>query len=106
MKEYVKACLLYFRHLCLSSETFLALDWKLLNNKSTSESPVVVVDVGGGLGYTTLLLAKAYSRLKFVVQDKSPVICEAEVVSFSPDLFLYSKFSGSGRCGEVIFPKH
>lgn len=35
----------------------------------------LVVDVGGGVGNHTLALARAYPRLRFVVQDRERV-CE------------------------------
>lgn len=34
----------------------------------------VVVDVGGGIGSTSMLLANAFPHLKFVVQDRPPVV--------------------------------
>ncbi|KAI0063786.1 S-adenosyl-L-methionine-dependent methyltransferase [Artomyces pyxidatus] len=43
-------------------------DWKDLQDGS------VVVDVGGGVGPVTLLLAKAFPNLKFVVEDQEEVI--------------------------------
>jgi hypothetical protein len=33
-----------------------------------------VVDVGGGVGSQTVVLAKAFDHLKFVVQDRASVI--------------------------------
>ncbi|KAI0028042.1 S-adenosyl-L-methionine-dependent methyltransferase [Vararia minispora EC-137] len=33
----------------------------------------VVVDVGGGIGATTVRLAERFARLKFIVQDRAPV---------------------------------
>ena len=35
-----------------------------------------VVDVGGGIGSTTMFLAKEYSQLKFIVQDRPETIAE------------------------------
>ncbi|KAI0739310.1 S-adenosyl-L-methionine-dependent methyltransferase [Irpex lacteus] len=46
-------------------------DWKSLPKDS------LVVDVGGGFGTETLNLAKAFSHLKFVVQDQVNVIDDA-----------------------------
>ncbi|KAI0341312.1 O-methyltransferase [Trametopsis cervina] len=46
-------------------------DWKALPKDS------VVVDVGGGVGSQTLVLAKAFDHLKFVVQDRPSVIAES-----------------------------
>ncbi|KAH8096884.1 hypothetical protein BXZ70DRAFT_865118, partial [Cristinia sonorae] len=34
----------------------------------------VVVDVGGGIGSTSMLLANAFKHLRFVVQDRDPVV--------------------------------
>ena len=33
----------------------------------------MVVDVGGGIGSTSMLLAKAFAHLRFVVQDRPQV---------------------------------
>ena len=41
----------------------------------------VVVDVGGGVGNVTHLLAKAFPHLCYVVQDLENVIIEAHKVS-------------------------
>nr|GAT50375.1 predicted protein [Mycena chlorophos] len=38
----------------------------------------VVVDVGGGVGATTFLLAKALPELRFIVQDRPEVITDAQ----------------------------
>lgn len=52
-------------------------DWKGLPKDS------VVVDVGGGVGSQTMVLAKAFDHLKFVVQDRSAVISDsAPTVSY------------------------
>ncbi|TCD65381.1 ich1-like protein [Steccherinum ochraceum] len=45
-----------------------ALSWEDLPQYS------VVVDVGGGIGSTSILLAKAFKHLRFVVQDRDPVV--------------------------------
>ncbi len=34
----------------------------------------VVVDVGGGIGSTSMLLANAFPQLRFVIQDRPPVV--------------------------------
>ncbi|KAI0360847.1 S-adenosyl-L-methionine-dependent methyltransferase [Trametes cingulata] len=34
----------------------------------------VVIDVGGGIGSTSIVLAKAFPHLRFVVQDRQPVV--------------------------------
>ncbi|KAI0341313.1 O-methyltransferase [Trametopsis cervina] len=46
-------------------------DWKALPKDS------VVVDVGGGVGSQTIVLAKAFDHLKFVIQDRPSVIAES-----------------------------
>ncbi|GBE83628.1 4-O-methyltransferase 1 [Sparassis crispa] len=40
----------------------------------TLASGSLVVDVGGGIGSTSMLLARAFSHLKFVVQDRPQVV--------------------------------
>ncbi|KAI0041973.1 S-adenosyl-L-methionine-dependent methyltransferase [Auriscalpium vulgare] len=47
-------------------------DWKALKEGS------VVVDVGGSLGGLTLVLAKQFPHLKYVVQDLAPVIVDTK----------------------------
>ncbi|KAI0041965.1 S-adenosyl-L-methionine-dependent methyltransferase [Auriscalpium vulgare] len=46
-------------------------DWKSLDEGS------VVVDIGGGLGGLTLVLAREFPHLKYVVEDLAPVIVDA-----------------------------
>ena len=40
----------------------------------------VVVDVGAGIGAHSLVLARAFEHLQIVVQDRAPVIADAEKV--------------------------
>jgi 16S rRNA A1518/A1519 N6-dimethyltransferase RsmA/KsgA/DIM1 with predicted DNA glycosylase/AP lyase activity len=54
------------------------LDWAALKDDA------VVVDVGGGAGNLTLLLAKDFPQLKYVVQDLEEVIPQAEKVIYVP----------------------
>ena len=52
-----------------------------------------VVDVGGGIGSTTLILAQSVPKLQYVVQDRPLVIEDAKAVSltaFLPLIFLTS----------------
>jgi hypothetical protein len=53
----------------------LGLDWASLPPDS------IVVDVGGGIGSTTMLLAEAFGHLQFVVQDRKVVVGMGEKVS-------------------------
>ena len=62
------------------------LDWKSIKNGS------VVVDIGGGIGSATLILAKAFPHLRYVVQDLDKVVMEAYKVSrphFLSPFFLF-----------------
>lgn len=43
----------------------------------------VVVDIGGGIGSVSVVLAQAYPHLKFVVEDRAPVVAIAREVSGS-----------------------
>jgi len=52
-------------------QIFKAFDWESLPNGA------VVVDVGGGVGASSLELAREFNELNFVVQDSPPVIAEA-----------------------------
>jgi hypothetical protein len=49
-------------------------DWKSLTQDA------LVVDVGGGVGSSTLQLTKAYPHLRYVVQDRAKVIPDAVTV--------------------------
>ena len=51
-------------------------DWETLNR-----ARAVVVDVGGGFGSQSMVLAEAFTELNFVVQDRKPVIENAQSVS-------------------------
>jgi MinD-like ATPase involved in chromosome partitioning or flagellar assembly len=46
-------------------------DWKSLKEDA------LIVDVGGGIGSSTLQLIKAYPHLRYVVQDTAKVITDA-----------------------------
>ena len=46
----------------------IAYDWKSLRANS------LVVDVGGGVGTACLAVAKEFPSLKFVIQDRQPVV--------------------------------
>ena len=56
------------------STSSVGFPWAKLSKES------VVVDVGGGLGHQMLTLARNFSDLRFVVQDREPVIQDAVAV--------------------------
>ena len=58
-------------------------DWKGLKQDS------LVVDVGGGIGSFSLALAKENPHLKFVVQDRGPVVEEGIEVSDLDTPFIF-----------------
>jgi hypothetical protein len=64
-----------------------AYDWKSL------EKDDLVVDVGGGVGTVTLLLAKSFPHLRYVVQDRPAVVPDGIKVSLVVFLF-YNISSG------------
>ncbi len=39
-----------------------------------------MVDVGGGIGAISIQLAKAFSNLKLVVQDRAPIVEDGQKV--------------------------
>ena len=49
----------------------------------------LLVDVGGGAGFATLVLYKAYPHLKYVVQDLPTQNEAAKEVGFSPHTVSY-----------------
>lgn len=52
----------------------IGFDWKSVTQDA------LVVDIGGGLGSSTLQLFKAYPHLRYVVQDRPNVISDAAKV--------------------------
>ena len=60
----------------------LGFDWGFLPRGA------VIVDVGGGIGSTSMLLAEAYAGpgndrgLKFIIQDRPPVVAMGEKVHY------------------------
>lgn len=58
--------------------TLEAFDWKSLKSND------LVVDVGGGIGSSTLALAREFPHLRYVVQDRPSTIPLATNVSSSP----------------------
>jgi ubiquinone/menaquinone biosynthesis C-methylase UbiE len=55
----------------------LGYDWKSLKKGD------LVVDVAGGIGSTTIHLAKAYPDLRFIVQDRPAVVQDGIKVRFA-----------------------
>lgn len=60
----------------------IAFDWQALPQDA------VVVDVGGGVGFVSMALAKTHSHLKIVIQDRPPVVEEGKKVSLAILSFL------------------
>lgn len=59
-------------HECLTVSA--GFDWTVLPKNS------LVVDVGGGVGSTTLNLLNAHKHLRYIVQDRAPAIKDAQKV--------------------------
>ena len=53
----------------------LGFDW------SSISQDAVVVDVGGGLGAPSMILAKEFPELRIIIQDRQPVVQQAQMVS-------------------------
>ena len=71
----------------------VALNWEDLPNRS------VVVDVGGGIGSTSMLLANAFKHLRFVVQDRDPVVEMGLEVGSPPFSTFFHLIDFFFRCG-------
>lgn len=52
-----------------------------------------VVDVGGGVGSSSLIVAKAVPDLNIVIQDRPPTITDAEEVLVRSNLYREFKFA-------------
>jgi ubiquinone/menaquinone biosynthesis C-methylase UbiE len=70
------------------ARTLAAFPWEDLPTGST------VVDVGGGIGSTTMVLAGRYENLNFVVQDREFVVEMGKKVCFH-NLFYISPFEST-----------
>ena len=46
-------------------------------------SGCLVVDVGGGLGFASLRLSRAYPQLNFIIQDRPKIVTAANAVRFT-----------------------
>lgn len=66
----------------LNKDSGIGFDWKSVKAKG------VIVDVGGGFGSPTMLVARQNPHLKFVIQDREPVIEQAKGVRISSVLRL------------------
>ncbi|KAG6856980.1 hypothetical protein H0H87_011369 [Tephrocybe sp. NHM501043] len=76
--------------------TVLAYDWDRLPENST------VVDVGGGVGSESIILARNYPQIEIVIQDLAPVIEDATKVHLSEQIVMSqsswsNKSSTTGR---------
>ncbi len=60
----LRNCFVYARR----AYSKIGYDWKSL------PANALVVDVGGGIGAASLSLAKEFPHLKFVIQDRQPVV--------------------------------
>ena len=47
---------------------------------SSLRDGALVIDVGGGIGSVSMVIAKAYPKLNFVVEDRLKVVQDAEKV--------------------------
>lgn len=63
---------------------FQGFDWAGLGEGN------IVVDVGGGIGSTSMTLAKAFPHLKFCVQDRPKTVELGIAVRQSSSLYLHS----------------
>lgn len=73
----------------------IAYDWKSLKKGD------LVVDVGGGIGSTTLRLAQAFPELRFVVQDRELNIpAGIKVSAFERKIVI----CGVGMTAITVFP--
>ncbi|KAI0318073.1 S-adenosyl-L-methionine-dependent methyltransferase [Amylostereum chailletii] len=68
-------------------------EWKDLNPGA------IVVDVGGGIGGQSMTLAQNHSQLKFVVQDREPVVRDAAA-------FWDGQLPGAIKEGRVVLQAH
>ena len=66
---------------------YVGFPWQELPSRS------VVVDVGGGIGSTSMLLANAFPALRFVIQDRPPVVEMGTTVSF---LCIFAQLADGG----------
>ena len=67
--------------------TVLGFEWKALKQDA------IVVDVGGGIGSQSLILAQHNEHLRFVVQDRESVVKDAVKVSIARLVTTFLDFS-------------
>ncbi|KAJ7750102.1 hypothetical protein DFH07DRAFT_775235 [Mycena maculata] len=76
-----------WRWMCLTGFHLRARYWKIRFEWSLLPEKAIIVDVGGGIGSTSLEIACADPRLRFVVQDRAAVVHRGEKVLTVSDLF-------------------
>lgn len=74
-------------------------DWKSL------AADALVVDVGGGAGWTTLLLKKAYPHLRYIVEDRPIVVAHGIKVGLNIKKNPNIKFIQIRRSGRMRIQK-
>ncbi|KAI0697894.1 O-methyltransferase [Cytidiella melzeri] len=70
-RKLLGICMASMQNLTSRDGILNGFDWKALPADS------VVVDVGGGIGSQSMILAKTFDHLKFVVQDREEVVPDA-----------------------------
>ncbi|KIP10225.1 hypothetical protein PHLGIDRAFT_266342 [Phlebiopsis gigantea 11061_1 CR5-6] len=83
----------YMKHASPPTAVIEGFDWATLDKNS------LVVDVGGGIGAQSMTLARTYPHLRFVVQDREPVVDEAQK-------FWENGLSGALQSGRVTLQAH
>lgn len=66
----------------MADTTTTGFEWGALPEGS------IVVDVRGGIGSTALIIARAFPKLKFVIQDRPDTVVEGEKVRSLTSVFV------------------